>query len=519
MAAKNRGGFAMSTSPHNQGFWRALILGIVLSGLTIGINLFTHQHELRGEQVAVPKTESIPEKSLPKLYFGSKACASAGCHEKGQIADPPLLCRGDELDRFKANDRHADAYNALTGKLGQDILKRLNLGEPQNATVCLACHGVNIEKGATKHESFQLEEGVGCVVCHGPHERWVGAHSLVISRSAFRVLPRETKESEYGMTDLWDPAKRTALCASCHVGNLEQGKFVTHDMYAAGHPPLQGFEVASWSNQMPRHWQLLREKPKAIQKIQWQNSNTWEESQLMLVGSAITLRESMRLLASQAKTASTTGEMIDWALFDCYACHHSLESRSWRQTQTHPGKPGRVPLKSWPMVLPKMGEKLLGSKEELNQLIGNLEIAASSRPFGDPKMMQLASEKIANWADATAKSFAAVPLNQKTGPKLGMELKKIWQTPPRDFDSARQTGWALLAFHGEEMALGEKKNQEWLEFLEGYETGLDLKRKTGRGVRPPRGESANRIEDNTRQDKFHPEGFMDRLKSHLREEK
>jgi len=519
MAAKIWGGFAMSTYSSNRGFWRGLTLGVAFFGLTLFLNLLTLRPGVRGESIAVSKAEPAAGKPLPKMYFGSKACASAGCHEKGQVTDPPLLCRGDELDRFKAHDRHADAYNAMTGKLGRDILKRLNMGEPQTATDCLACHSVNIEKGATKHESFQLEEGVGCVVCHGAHERWVGSHSLVISRSAFRILPRETKESDYGMTDLWDPAKRTALCASCHVGNQEQGKFVTHDMYAAGHPPLQGFEVASWSNQMPRHWQLLREKPKVVQKIQGHNSSVWEESQLMLVGSAITLRESMRLLASHAKTASINGEMLDWALFDCYACHHPLGPRSWRQNQTHPGKPGRVPLKTWPMVLPGMGEKLLGSKEEVDQLTRELENATYSRPFGDPKKMQLASEKIAHWADAIAKSFASQPLDQKTGPKLGSELLKIWQAPPRDFDSARQTVWALLTYHSDEAALGRNINKEWLKFLEGYESGLDLKLKTGRGVRPARGEGANPKQDDSPPDQFHPDGFMGKLKFYLQEGK
>lgn len=512
----------MNPSSANRGLWRGLILGVAILGLTFGANLLALRPEVRAESIAISKIEPAPGGALPKLYFGSKACASAGCHEKGQVADPPLLCRGDELDRFKAHDRHADAYNALTGQLGRDILKRLNLGEPQTATACLACHAVNIEKDAIKHESFQLEEGVGCVVCHGAHERWVGAHSLVISRTAFRVLPRETKETDYGMTDLWDPAKRTALCASCHVGNQEQGKFVTHDMYAAGHPPLQGFEIASWSNQMPRHWQLLREKPKAVQKIQGHNSAVWEESQLMLVGSAITLRESMRLLAIQAKTASTTGEMLDWALFDCYACHHSLESPSWRQNQTHPGKPGRVPLKTWPMVLPRIGEKLLGSQEDLDQLTRELENAAYSRPFGDPKKMQLASEKIAHWADATAKSLASQPLDQKTGPKLGGELLKIWQTPPRDFDSARQTGWALLAYHSDETSLGEIKRPEWVKFLENDKGGLGMKLNGGRGIRPPREklDLGSKLDHaRSESDEFNPDRFMNRLKTYLQEGK
>ena len=519
MAEKSWGGFAMSTNSHNSVFWRRITLGFMLLGFAFCSGLFALRSGVRGESIADSNAIPATEKPLPKLYFGSKACASAGCHEKGPVVDPSLLCRGDELDRFMANDRHADAYNAMTGQLGRDILRRLNLGAPQTATACLACHAVNIEKGANKHESFELEEGVGCVVCHGAHERWVGAHSLVISRTAFRILPREAKESDYGMTDLWDPGKRTALCVSCHVGNHEQGKFVTHEMYAAGHPPLQGFEVASWSNQMPRHWQLLREKPKAIQKIQGHNSSVREESQLMLIGSAITLRESMRLLANQAKVAAINGEMLDWALFDCYACHHSLVTPSWRQNQSHNGKPGRIPLKTWPFVLPGVGEKLMGSKEELDDLKRELENATHSRPFGDVKKMQMASEKIARWADKSAKTLASQTMDQKTGSNLGTELEKIWQRPPRDFDSARQTGWAHLAFLSDEVALGRSTKKEWVKFLEGNESGLDLIRKPGRGPRPASGEGSNSNPKGSPQDNFHPDRFMGRLKSILQEGK
>ena len=32
------------------------------------------------------------------------------------------------------------------------------------------------------------------------------------------------------------------MCLSCHLGNAREGRVVTHEMYAAGHPPLPGFE-------------------------------------------------------------------------------------------------------------------------------------------------------------------------------------------------------------------------------------------------------------------------------------
>ena len=64
------------------------------------------------------------------------------------------------------------------------------------------------------------------------------------------------------MTDLWDPIVRVRTCVSCHVGNVEQGKVLTHAMYAAGHPPLPGIEASTFAAAMPNHWKPLSQKRK-----------------------------------------------------------------------------------------------------------------------------------------------------------------------------------------------------------------------------------------------------------------
>ena len=38
-------------------------------------------------------------------------------------------------------------------------------------------------------------------------------------------------------------------------------------MYAAGHPPLPPFELATFLARMPRHWQDLHQMPKDVQKF------------------------------------------------------------------------------------------------------------------------------------------------------------------------------------------------------------------------------------------------------------
>src|SRR5262249_11260944 len=150
---------------------------------------------------------------------------------------------------------------------------------------------------------------------------------------------RAQKETEFGLTDLWDPAKRTRLCASCHVGSSEEGKVLTHAMYAAGHPPLPAFEVAAFSSQMPPHWQPLAEQKPTVQELLGfaPDAVAFEGSRLALAGSIAARESYLRLLTGQASQhLLSSAEALDWALFDCFACHHDLKTPSWRQERGYP---------------------------------------------------------------------------------------------------------------------------------------------------------------------------------------
>src|SRR5262249_59421636 len=126
------------------------------------------------------------------------------------------------------------------------------------------------------------------------------------------------------------------LCASCHVGNTAEGKVVTHAMYAAGHPPLPGVEIATFSDAMPRHWQYLKEKKPAVQQMLNVDSGTaaFEQTKLVAVSGVLLLREAMNLLGSQAAPATQDADPRNtWpelAQFDCSACHPELKKPNWR---------------------------------------------------------------------------------------------------------------------------------------------------------------------------------------------
>jgi hypothetical protein len=420
------------------------------------------------------------KKKLDEVYYGVSACANKGCHggdpPKNWVKSPDgkqldLLSRCIEYDVWMKSDKHADAYNVLTKARGKRMAKILgyDVTDPKGkGKACLACHAVVIEdekvRKASVEAGFDIKEGVNCVACHGPHVEWVAQHGLLLTASKFRPLSRQVKEDEYGMRDLWDPVKRTELCSSCHVGSVKQGKFVTHEMYAAGHPPLPGFEAATFSNEMPRHWEYLREKSPAIQKELGLKPGEMEQTNLVLVGAAISLRDNMRLLEAQAaKAARATKEndkVLDLSNFDCYACHHDLKSPSWRQKPGYyKGKPGRVPMRPWSTELVKLAIRYLATVDKsaddrqlLTELNGGMKrvIAAfDARPYGDPARIETAAGQLAGWSDKLARRMNATYPKEQAAKSLLAGIPKLYGKTLMDYDSARQVAWAYEVLFNE----------------------------------------------------------------------
>src|SRR5262249_11781730 len=135
------------------------------------------------------------------------------------------------------------------------------------------------------------------VACHGAYKEWFVEHGVFAK--AWREMSREDKETKKGMFDLWNPVKRAEKCASCHIGNRAERKVLTHEIYAAGHPPLPSFEAATFSDQMPRHWQYLAEKKPEVQQLLHFDGKL-ERTHLALVSAAVSLREAMKLVAEEA---------------------------------------------------------------------------------------------------------------------------------------------------------------------------------------------------------------------------
>jgi hypothetical protein len=256
-------------------------------------------------------------------YTGPGSCASTACH--GAITPQNINeVLQNEYSIWILQDKHARAYNALTGAIGERMAGILGVGKAEAAPKCLACHALN-PPAELRSRTFDMSEGVSCESCHGPASGWLGPHTERNWTHAQSVAA--------GMVDTRDIVKRTEKCLSCHLGSEE--KFVDHEMIAAGHPDLF-FELASFSAAMPRHWKVPGEPGEAT------GSDPWYDVRELTTGQAVELRESMVRLAGRTKGKNWP----EFSEMQCYACHHSLTppEQSWRQARGYPGRrPGDPP--------------------------------------------------------------------------------------------------------------------------------------------------------------------------------
>ncbi len=268
-----------------------------------------------------------------------------------------MICRMTEVQFYDKADKHQIAYRELASERSQKIVKLLGFPDNDATTVdaCLRCHALPQVDGA-RTSATVLSEGVTCVACHGPYREWFGEHQDAAVLRGFQKpadrpkdsakdwldLTRKEKEEFKGMTDLWDPVRRTVICASCHIGNFKEKKVVTHAMYAAGHPPLPGFEPATFSEFQPRHWQYLREKGKPQRdRLQAFDQSHLERAELVAIGGPVLLRESMRLCAEQARASRENPASGAWPDFARMIAAAAITSSSRVPKTFHSRRPWR----------------------------------------------------------------------------------------------------------------------------------------------------------------------------------
>jgi hypothetical protein len=400
------------------------------------------------------EADDAPKGTKNKFYWSVETCRQ--CHEdaKPPVADPVAKC--NEYPKWRA-EKHADAFAVLNEERGKKIGKTMKK-DVTNDPQCLSCHAAHVEQTPR----FRKEDGVSCTICHGPYQEWKSKHGDESEIKTWRDLPRPEKEDKYGMTDLWHPAKRANLCSSCHVGNAGEGKVVTHEMYAAGHPPLPSFELGTFVEAMPAHWELLREKNKTVQGRLKFVEGTLEQTELVVLGGVTNLKNYVAQLQSESLNALKAGANLDLAQFDCYACHHDLKNPSWRQQRGFKGKPGRVPMRPWPAALVRLGTRQAagGDEEKYKSRLKEVEIRLQAladafvvQPYGDNEAIAKAAAGLVEWCDRLLLEIDSSPdvkrttYNRDAAERLLRELCSPCGIV--DYESARQIAWAFKIIYAE----------------------------------------------------------------------
>jgi hypothetical protein len=245
------------------------------------------------------------------------------------------------------------------------------------------------------------------------------------------------------------------------------GRVLTHEMYAAGHPPLPPFELETFEDLMPRHWKDFSEKSEEVQRNFQAKSaapmrpGELSRSRTTLIAGLATYAAFLRLTADlvEQRGFEDRPELrgLGWpefAQFDCYACHHDLRSVNWRQGVQAAGRPGRPRLTAWPAALAGAASLAAGDGGEFGELETSLSAAVVRAPFGDAADLAADARRLAERSDALAD---ALERGEWTPEQRQAAMARILDvcdgTVPTlaDYDSARQYAWGFAVLYAESL--------------------------------------------------------------------
>lgn len=439
--------------------WRMVFAGCLAGGLfwaSLGLE----------SGVAQPPAAPPHATAEAERYIGVVQCAR--CHARpGPLDDQNGSTRWVSLTEYhtwSTQDKHAKAHATLASSASSDIGARLGLKDVTLARECLSCHcnlRTDVWPSADGWPSeLDRSQGVSCEACHGPGADYDQPHR----QPSWRVKTAAEKQ-QLGMVDVRDPRARAAQCLTCHVGDVSQGKVVTHAMYAAGHPPLPGIEIETFSQNMPRHWRNLAEKPAdlpnraLIEQQLRQRDGELPGARSVVLSAAMTFRAAARLLAEQALDSASAGGPPEFSQFDCRACHHELQPFTPHAGIDLTGRPGRPRLRSWPTALAEVAIKHAsqGDTQVADTLLADyrdrlaaMHASFAASPFGkpsalgDPADANSPSGRMLAWIDADLLDALEQPACDASAARsLLRSICEVALERDLDYDSARQLAWAF----------------------------------------------------------------------------
>lgn len=276
----------------------------------LSLKLVSHRADLRS--------------SVPSLV-GAASCAASGCHGDPR---PGATHSASAFQTWLTRDPHARAYDVLWTFRGREMTRLLSPGESKSTALiehqlsdqqhrqvleqkCVGCHATPPNHDHARADS-DYALGVHCESCHGAAGGWLFEHQRLGATAKPGTGQINTKNLE----------QRAEACMGCHVGpSLATGspQPVDHDLIAAGHPRLN-FEFHSYFQSLPAHWDRSRDEkavPGAFHFQAWKVGQAKQSAQLAELTKHFTEKQQ-------------TG-VADFALMNCFACHHALTNDPARQ--------------------------------------------------------------------------------------------------------------------------------------------------------------------------------------------
>ncbi len=369
---------------------------------------------------------------------GVNSCAAASCHGGGRAQEGIGFAASQIWAR---SDPHSRAWEVLTGPTARKMMAILNTDSetaPLRATEdarCLNCHVTteDLLPLTTMDPLIYDHDGVGCESCHGPAADWLAVHST----PEWKTLTPNARQSLGFVDTTKSIVDRAKLCSQCHVGG--DGRNVTHDLLAAGHPRLD-FEFSTFHANVPVHWTArpgnaeIQSDPELRQDFA---IHAWFTGQLVSAHSSLELLE---------HRTTQPDLWPDFAEHACFNCHHDLEDQNWYQLRSEArGRPawGAWNFGLYPVVA--AGQTEHTALQTLKQIM--------QHPVPDPRAAQINANSLKQLIGEQLRNVDTLRWNTERIDQLVVNLIRHCQVnaaggaslPASSWDEAAQLYLALRA--------------------------------------------------------------------------
>ncbi len=441
-----------------------LLIGVVLLAALICVS--------RGHTSQEPLPSPAPSRAAKPSKFefqGAGSCASMACHNADALTGfrsreyKIALERDFSTEIAHVKDKHAQAYAVLFNDRSQRMIRNLQglsadkVVHPEHEDLCLRCH---VHPEYARQPMWMRADGVSCETCHGPAERWLATH--------FRPGWNDEARKASGMRDTRSPAGRVRICVDCHIGGKDAE--VNHDLIAAGHPRMN-FEFSAFQYELHKHWDYRKDKDPACDP----RGRMDFEARSWALGQVASAEAALRLLAERA--GDQRRPWTEFAEYNCYACHHDLQPKSWRQENYAKGQAGKLTWNPWYYALLDEAVEALGPGDP--NLVVQLRLISAEMESPRPNRDKTA--KLARQAAALLEALLQREQSQTAQLPVGALLKKALDSA--DLKSAlswdhampRYAALAALARASQDLGRPSPKLREFADSLR-FPLGFDSPR-------------------------------------------